>query len=103
MKPLPPTLAVVPLLRYRRVTLPADATVEEARRLFLRHPRLYHLPIVDAKGITAGFSRKKPSPARSQAPPSCPLPSRKSRPSFPPPPSTMPSSSCTPTQPPKYP
>ncbi len=50
MKPLPPTLAVEPLLRYRRVHLPLEATTQEARRLFARHPRLYHLPLVDVEG-----------------------------------------------------
>jgi len=70
MKPLPPTLAVVPLLRYRRVTLPADATVEEARRLFFRHPRLYHLPIVDAEGHYRWLLPKK---ALARQKPSTPL------------------------------
>jgi acetoin utilization protein AcuB len=70
MKPLPPTLAVVPLLRYRRVTLPADATVEEARRLFLRYPRLYHLPIVDAEGHYRWLLPKK---ALARQKPSTPL------------------------------
>jgi len=50
MSSLPPTLAIAPLLRYRRVRLSPEATVQEARRLFARHPRLYHLPLVDAEG-----------------------------------------------------
>ncbi len=50
MKALPPTLAVAPLVRYRRVNLPLDATVQEARRLLGRYPRLYHLALVDTEG-----------------------------------------------------
>ncbi len=50
MNALPPTLAIAPLLRYRRISLPLEATVQEARRLFARHPRLYHLPLIDAEG-----------------------------------------------------
>ncbi len=50
MTSLPPTLAVTPLLRYRRLTLPLEGSVQEARKLFARHPRLYHLPVVDAEG-----------------------------------------------------
>ena len=50
MRSLPPTLAVVPLLRYRRLTLSLEGNVQEARKLFARHPRLYHLPVVDAEG-----------------------------------------------------
>lgn len=50
MSSLPPTLAIAPLLRYRRVSLSLEAMVQEARRLFARHPRLYHLPLVDSEG-----------------------------------------------------
>jgi hypothetical protein len=44
--------------------------VEEARRLFLRHPRLYHLPIVDAEGHYRWLLPKK---ALARQKPSTPL------------------------------
>ena len=47
MSSLPPTLAIAPLLRYRRLSLSLEATVQDARKLFARYPRLYHLPLVD--------------------------------------------------------
>jgi CBS-domain-containing membrane protein len=50
MKAHAPTLSIVPLLRYRRIALSPEVTVLEARRLFRRHPRLYHLPVVDEEG-----------------------------------------------------
>lgn len=50
MTTLLPTLSLVPLVRYRRVSLSPEASVQQARRLFRRHPRLYHLPIVDTEG-----------------------------------------------------
>ncbi len=50
MKALPPTLSLVPLLRYRHLGLSPEATVQQARRLFRRHPRLYQLPILNAEG-----------------------------------------------------
>jgi hypothetical protein len=44
--------------------------VEEARRLFFRHPRLYHLPIVDAEGHYRWLLPKK---ALARQKPSTPL------------------------------
>lgn len=45
-----PALNLLPLARYRKVHLLPTSTAKEARRLFLRNPRLYHLPIVSESG-----------------------------------------------------
>lgn len=46
----PPTLRVSNLARYPRSYLSPDTTAHQARQSFRRHPRLYHLPLVDTEG-----------------------------------------------------
>ncbi|MCS6789569.1 MAG: CBS domain-containing protein [Bacteroidia bacterium] len=54
-----PSLSLNHLLRYRKVFLPETATAAQARQLFHRFPRLYHLPIVSQEGKYVGLFSKR--------------------------------------------
>lgn len=43
-------LSLLPLARYRKLRLHPTSTAKDARRLFRRNPRLYHLPLLSDKG-----------------------------------------------------
>lgn len=66
----PPTLRVSNLARYKRSYLTPDTSAQEARQSFRRHPRLYHLPLVDAEGLYIALLPKR---ALLQTAPDTPL------------------------------